>query len=249
MKYVIISGASGHIGKELSKIYIRNGYNVIGLDKVDTTYDSKKFTFQKIDLATFCYDQAYREAKIKEIKKDIFNNKIEELIIINNAAVQILSEFNEITYQDWHKTLNVNLVAPSLIVQEFFHELKKSNSHVINISSIHAKLTKKFFTCYAASKSALESLTRSMSIELAPYKINVNCIAPAAIETEMLIDGFKDNKDKLEILKKYHPTNSIGQPSDLALFIKNITDNKSDFFTGAIIEFDGGISSKLHDPE
>ncbi len=248
MKYLIVSGAAGDIGKEIANVYLDDGYKVIGIDKLDISIERKNYNFVNVDLISFCNDLIYRKKRIKEIKNYI-SDEIEELIIINNAAIQILSNFKKITNEDWNKTLTVNLVAPSLIVQDFLDELRLSKGQVLNISSIHAKLTKKMFTYYAASKSALESLTRSMSLELAQHKIKVNCVAPAAVETDMLKEGFKNNSDKLELLKKYHPTNTIGQPADLAAFIKSITDNKTDFLTGAIIDFNGGISSKLHDPE
>ena len=81
----------------------------------------------------------------------------------------------------------VNLVAPFFLTQGLIDILIASNGHVINMSSIHAKLTKTNFTCYATSKAALEALTRSLALELSAKGVSVNAIAPAAIATQMLL--------------------------------------------------------------
>ena len=77
----------------------------------------------------------------------------------------------------------------------------------------------------------------------------VNAVAPAAISTKMLNDGFRGSMEKIKELEKYHPANSIGTPEQLAILIKSITKQKNIFLTGSIIEFNGGIGGRLFDPE
>ena len=122
------------------------------------------------------------------------------------------------------------------------------NGCVINISSIHARLTKSDFSCYAASKAALESLTRSLAIELSGRGVSVNAISPAAISTEMLKEGFAKTPHKLEELESFHPSGSIGTPEQLATFVKSISEQRGGFLTGSVLEFNGAIGGKLHDP-
>ncbi len=156
---------------------------------------------------------------------------------------------SELSWDDWDITLSVNTVAPFFFVQGFLEELTKTHGHVINISSIHSRLTKADFTCYAASKAALETLTKSLALELSIKGISVNAIAPAAIATKMLKDGFAATPEKLKELESYHPTGRIGSPEELASFVKSISEQKGNFLAGSIIDFSGGISSKLHDPD
>ena len=82
----------------------------------------------------------------------------------------------------------------------------------MNVASIHATLTKPEFIIYAASKSALVSLTRSLALELAP-DVRVNAVAPGATDTKMLQDGLGKKTNEMKILKKFHPIKRIGKPS------------------------------------
>ena len=76
----------------------------------------------------------------------------------------------------------------------------------------------------------------------------MNAVAPAAIETSMLIESFNNRPEGLNELKSFHPSGSVGTPEQLALFVKSISDQKGGFLTGAILDFNGGISGRLHDP-
>lgn len=173
---------------------------------------------------------------------------MKKFIIINNAAEQILKPVAEIEWTDWEHSFSVNTIAPFFLVQGFIQELSTYQGHVINISSIHAKLTKTNFTCYASSKAALEGITRSLALELSSLGISINAIAPAAISTEMLKAGFDDMPEKLHELESYHPSKSIGTPLQTASLVKAITDQEGGFLSGSVIDFSGAIASRLYDP-
>jgi NAD(P)-dependent dehydrogenase (short-subunit alcohol dehydrogenase family) len=168
---------------------------------------------------------------------------------MNNAAEQILKAVSEIEWSDWEGSIAVNVVAPFYLATGLVSHLENANGHVVNIFSIHAKLTKTGFACYATLKSALESVTRSLALELSPLGISVNAIAPAAIMTEMLKAGFQGAPEKLSKLEAYHPFNSIGTPKQLSGFIKSITDQEGGFLTGSVLGFNGGIGGRLYDPD
>lgn len=150
-------------------------------------------------------------------------------------------------YDDWSTTLNINLLAPITLIKLFANLIKKASCSVINISSVHARLSKPNFVCYATSKAALSGMTRSLSLDLAP-DVRVNAIELAATETQMLLDSFNDDKTALNNLKKYHPLNRIGKTSEVARACLFLTSDDSSFITGTSLQIDGGISSRLHDP-
>ena len=79
--------------------------------------------------------------------------------------------------------------------------------------------------------------------------VRVNIISPAAIETEMLVDGFKENMDGLKQLESYHPGGIIGKPGDVAKLAVYLTSEEASFINGAELGMDGAIASRLHDPE
>ncbi|MCZ2223454.1 MAG: SDR family oxidoreductase [Chitinophagales bacterium] len=242
-KKVLITGVLGGIGEGLAKTFKESGYFVIGLD-IKNSYSAYCDKFFEFDLEKYCSNSDY-----KTQQEQIFNNEITELdILINNAAVQILADVNSIKLQDWNKTINVNVTAPLLLSQFFLARLERGKGCIINIASVHQQLTKKRFIAYATSKSALVGLTKAMSVDL-QGKVRVNSISPAAIDTQMLRDGFNNDEKKVQQLNELHPLQRIGQPSEVAKLALLLAEDELGFINGANICIDGGISNVLKDIE
>ncbi|MDA9574269.1 SDR family oxidoreductase [Porticoccaceae bacterium] len=248
-KVAIITGSSGGVGRALVSTFLNDGYFVIGLDKVPSLHSTEEAYLEiEISLLDFAKDTSYRDYILSKIKEYLPSNP-DKLVLINNAAEQILKSISEIQWEDWENSLAANTVAPFFLIQGLLEELVLSRGSVVNISSIHSKLSKSKFICYSVSKAALDRLTRSLALDLSPLGISVNAVAPAAISTDMLMDGFKDAPDKLNTLKDYHPSRCIGTPEDVSFFVKAVTDQRGGFLTGAVLEFNGGIGGKLSDPD
>lgn len=226
VKNVLITGVNGGIGLNLAKKFKQSGYVVYGLDLDPISKSDDVKYYLKLDLNN--PDWSY-------LFKDSFD------VLINNAAVQIVKEFKDFTEEDINTIFNVNLINVIRLIQKTYFN---PNSSIINIGSIHSHQTKKNFSLYATTKGGLETLTKALSIELAPYT-RVNMIRPAAIRTPMLVDGLTG--EGYLSLEKYHPTQSIGEPDDISDIILSIIGNG--FINGSIIDVDGGISNVLNDPE
>lgn len=236
MKTVLITGSSGGLGQNLVNFYHKKGWFVIGVDRIKS--DNPLIHLKML------FDISEIESTPLKITKLLEENKISKIdALVNNAAIQIKKKIEDINHSDWTTTLDTNLVAPFTLVQKLQEYLY--DGCVVNISSVHATQTKKDFLLYATSKGALTSLTKCLALELAP-KISVNAILPAAMETSMLKAGLSEEDYKL--LQKFHPTQNIGKPSGLSELVYYLSE-KNDFLTGACIEYDGGISKLLHDPE
>ena len=247
-KLAVITGSSGGIGSALVDVFLSDNYSVIGIDSTNSGRNSEGFVGINTDLYEFTKNENYSEQILNRIKNHL-PERLDDFVLINNAAVQILNPVSKLNLSDWDKTLTVNTMAPFFLVQGFLEQLTKTHGHVINISSIHSRLTKANFSCYATSKAALEALTRSLALELSVNGISVNAIAPAAIATQMLKDGFAEEPEKLKELENYHPAGMIGSPEQLGVFVKSITEQRGGFLTGSVLEFNGGIAGKLHDPD
>ncbi len=245
-KVVIITGSNGGIGRSLCKKYIDDDYKVIAIDNRFDTKINLSHSMIKVDLQKFIEDSSTKKILISKIK-NLLPKKITNLVLINNAAVQILNPLQKIKLVDIDKTFKINTFSPLFLIKELLEILRKHSANIVNISSIHAKQSKKDFITYAASKAALESITKNISIELAQFGISINCVSPAAIDTDMLKEGLSPKK--LKDLKSFHPTNSIGNPDELASFVKNISEQDGNFLNGAVLNFDGAISNLLNDPE
>lgn len=246
-KFAVITGSSGGIGSALVDAFLSDNYSVVGIDTTDSGRNSVGFVEINADLFEFTKNENYREKILNQIKNHL-PERLADFVLINNAAVQIVNPVSKLNWSDWDKTLTVNTMAPFFLVQGFLEQLTKTHGHVINISSIHSRLTKANFSCYATSKAALEALTRSLALELSVEGVSVNAIAPAAIATQMLKDGFADSPHKLKELEGFHPSGSIGTAEELAFFVKSLVEQKGGFLTGSVLDFNGGIGSRLHDP-
>ena len=243
---VIISGALGGIGSALVNEYRSCGAKVICLDKNYRATDQEKGKF-KVDLHRICQDSDYR-AEFKNIIDQQVTAFSKSLILINNAAEQIVKPADKLTLDDWERTFSVNVFAAFYLSKLLFSHLKSLKGHVINVSSVHSKLTKPGFSAYATSKGAIETLTRSLAVEWGVYGIQVNAISPAAVSTPMLLAGFESEPEAYKALQGFHPVGEIGRPEAVARLVKTITSLDSKFLSGAVIDFTGGISSVLHDP-
>jgi len=245
-KFVVVTGANGGIGEALCETFMAEGYCVIATDIQDTAGSALQHShYVSIDLNRLVVDEAYGNKQTAEILTLIGENSLH--CLVNNAAVQILGGVDSLSRSDWQTTLNVNLQAPFLLAQAFASKLEAAKGSIVNISSIHAKLTKKNFVAYATSKAALSGMTRAMAVDLGP-RIRVNAIEPAAIETAMLKDGFKDKPEKLEVLEFFHPVGQLGNPIEVAQLAHFLADSSMRFMSGEILSITGGITNVLHDP-
>lgn len=239
---VLITGACGGIGSALCDVFADAGYRVVGIDLAARS----GFPYDVIpcDIRTIAQsEQAADELRVKVL--ELTNGRLEALI--NNAALQIVKPSSELTRDDWAATLDTNLMAPFWLSRLFLPELQSTRGSIVNIGSIHAKLTKRQFVAYATSKGALETMTRAMALDLAPH-VRVNAIAPAATDTPMLRAGFAGQPEKFAELERYHPLGRIATPEEVAQVALFLAGLKAGFMTGTTIGVDGGIAGCLSDP-
>jgi len=240
---VLITGAAGGIGKSLCEAFNGAGYYVIATDILQE-FD-RGDVYYSMDLLSFVDNENERASFLRFIDASLKGRKLTTLI--NNAAVQILGGMSKIKLDSFQTSLSVNVTAPFLLMQLFLQKLEEANGSVINIGSIHARVTKPKYLAYATSKSALQGLTQAAAVDLGG-RVRVNNIQPAATATEMLMEGFKD-MDKLDELKKYHPIGRIAEPVEIAEIAVFLASEKASFITGVSLNIDGGIGIRLHDPE
>lgn len=245
-KAVIITGAAGGIGQALVTEFSAAGYFIVGIVHKETPLSTFGVQYVTCDLESTVQNDTYASNIFDQVRSHI--SKLCLKALINNAAVQILADVENLTKQNWKSTLDVNLLAPFFWTQAFLPELESSQGCVLNMSSIHARLTKRSFCAYATSKAALSGMTRALAVDL-HGRVRVNAIEPAAIDTDMLRAGFEDNPNGLQQLAGYHPSGALGNPHDLANFARSVVELNGGFLNGAVLGFDGGISGCLSDPD
>jgi NAD(P)-dependent dehydrogenase (short-subunit alcohol dehydrogenase family) len=242
-KAVLITGAAGGIGQALCAKFRQANYKVIATD-FDETDNLECDKFVAADLKLLCRDTDYRQQFIENLQLSGFSLTS----LINNAATQILHPTEELSMDDWQDTLDINLLAPFFLTQALLNILESNQGSVVNIGSVHATATKKRFIAYATSKSALIGLTQALAIDLG-HRIRINTINPAAVETPMLLDGFKGKEVLYQELAEMHPVGRIAKPSEIAEVALFLASESASFITGTTLNVDGGILSRLHDPD
>ena len=164
-------------------------------------------------------------------------------ILVNNAGVEKRASFWDVTEADYDFVLNVNLKGLFFVTQAVVRYLMQAKrpGKIINISSVHEELPFPHFSSYCASKGGLKMLTRNLSIELAPFNITINNIAPGAIETPINKNLLNDPV-KLKSLLENIPLRRLGKPEDVASIAAFLASEESSYVTGTTFVVDGGLT-------
>jgi glucose 1-dehydrogenase len=163
-------------------------------------------------------------------------------ILVNNAGVEKHADFWDVSEADYDFVLDVNLKGVFFATQAFVRHLlaAKRPGKIINTSSVHEELPFPHFTPYSMSKGGLKMMTRTLAIELAPFGITANSIAPGAIDTPMNRKLLSD-PEKLRALLGNIPLGRLGAPGDIAGVAAFLASSDADYITGATIVADGGL--------
>lgn len=160
-------------------------------------------------------------------------------IIVNCAGIHKAGNCEDLTTHDFQNILQINLIAPFQIISGLVKGMKERKyGRILNISSIWSLVSKEKRSIYSASKSGLDGLTRTLALELAPFNILVNSIAPGYVNTDMIQQY--NSKKELEKIKQIIPLNRFAEPNEIAELAKFLSSEKNSYITGQIIAIDGG---------
>ena len=160
-------------------------------------------------------------------------------IIVNCAGIHKAGNCEDLTTHDFQNILQINLIAPFQIISGLVKGMKERKyGRILNISSIWSIVSKEKRSIYSASKSGLDGLTRTLALELAPFNILVNSIAPGYVNTDMIQQY--NSKKELEKIKQIIPLNRFAEPDEIAELVKFLSSEKNSYITGQIIPIDGG---------
>jgi len=161
-------------------------------------------------------------------------------VLVNNAGMIFEKRTVDVTDEEWDRVLATNLtsmfrcaraVAPGMIA--------RGRGKIINIGSMYGPIGVARYAAYCASKAGAEALTRSLAVEWARYGIQVNCIAPGYMNTDINRAAFADEKTAALFLSKI-PAHRVGEPDEIGPLVVYLAASASDFMTGQTIYFDGG---------
>ncbi|GFE71420.1 glucose 1-dehydrogenase [Chroococcus sp. FPU101] len=169
-------------------------------------------------------------------------------ILVNNAGMERRAPFWEVTEKDYDNVLHVNLKGSFFAAQALVQHLldTKRTGRIINISSVHEELPFPNFAPYCLSKGGVKMMTRDLSVELGPYGITINNVAPGAIETP-INTKLLNNPQELNALLKNIPLNRLGKPNDVASLVAFLASDDASYITGSTFFVDGGLLWDYHE--
>ena len=164
-------------------------------------------------------------------------------IMVNNAGMEIHNAFLDVTEEQWDRVLSVDLKGTFFCAQAAAREMvkRKTAGRIINISSVHEDLAMPQNAPYCCAKGGIRMMTRTICLELAPYNITVNNIAPGAIDTPIDAD-VKADPEKMAALLKEIPQHRMGQPEEVAKLALFLASDAAAYVTGSTYIIDGGLS-------
>ena len=236
-KKVLITGASGGIGKSIADKLIDLDYNIIftsskieTIDKLKSNYGDKHFYYElnlsKID---------YLSNKIENIAYE--HNDIE--ILINNAGTTNDALLLRMSWNQWKEVIDTNLNSNFLIIKSLLpNMIKKRKGKIIGISSVIANTGNPGQANYAASKAGMIAMYKSIALEVAQRNINVNIISPGFISTAMTEK--LDEKQQNSIMNMI-PSKKFGDPRDIANLVLFLVSDDSNYITGQTFHVNGGM--------
>jgi short-subunit dehydrogenase len=166
---------------------------------------------------------------------------------VNNAGKNSYADPAKMTEGEWEDVFSVDLKAVWLMARAVLPAMiEAKRGSIVNIASVHADMTYPGMFPYAAAKSGLVGLTRSLALEVGPHQIRVNALSPGYTETFLLQEYFEKNDPALrDQVLKTHAMGRIAQPSEIANCIAFLLSDEASFVTGANWRVDGGLTARL----
>jgi len=239
-KVAIMTGVAGGIGKTTADLFAKEGATLV---LVDINKDALDALVKKIGPCTqtlsFAIDVS-NEQQVQQVVQATLEKFGKIDILVNGAAICKMIPILDIEVAEWDRIMAVNLRSVFLFCREVFRHMKERNcGKIINIASAAGKIGGLAAGAhYSASKAGVMCFTKSLALQAAPYKINVNSVCPGPTKTEMT-DAWGDetNKDFADKI----PFKEYAQPEDIAQAILFLASDKAKYITGEILDVNGGL--------
>jgi len=235
-KKILITGATGGIGNSLVEKFYKYGSSIVATGTNEEKLNNLKKKYPNILIERFKLDE---HDKIENFIETI-TKKLDGLdVLVNNAGVTLDNLSIRLTEEHWKKVLDVNLTSTFLMCKYVIKKmLKKKYGKIINITSIVGHTGNLGQANYAASKAGIIGFSKSLAIEYAKKNININCVSPGFIKTEMTD---KINEEFKKILISKIPSGDLGTGEDISNCVAFLASDMSRYINGETIHVNGGM--------
>jgi len=241
-KTVLITGASGGMGKAMAKKFSENKANV-ALNDINTQEEKLKELVKEIEdnqgVAEYFLADVSNFKEVEKMIEDIKQKFGKIDILINNAGITKDRTLAKMTQEEWQRVIDVNLTGVFNCTKAALPLIIQNQGKIINISSLVGLRGNFGQVNYAAAKAGIIGFTKSLSKELGRFGVTVNAIAPGFIETPLT----ENLSEELKVMvKKLTSLGRFGKPEEVAEAVIFLASDKSNFITGAVLNVDGGLA-------
>jgi len=238
-RVAVVTGGNGGIGLGMARGLAAAGAKVVvaGRNAQKSAAAAREIDGDAIEV------DVKSEASLQALMKETVQRHGRLDILVNNAGINIRKQPQEYTLAEYHEVMNTNLTSAFNASQLAYPEMKKAGGgKVINIGSMMSIFGASFTTPYATSKGGIVQMSRAMACAWAKDNIQVNCVLPGWIDTDLTRGARKDIAGLHERVLARTPAGRWGDPQDFAGIAVFLASSASDFITGTAIPVDGGYS-------
>ena len=235
-KKVLITGATGGIGNSLVKKFSDLGAKIIASGTNEQKLENIKKIYQNVQIEKFKLEE---HKNIEKFIEKVFNDLGGLDILINNAGITLDNISIRLTEENWKKVLDINLTSSFLMCKFAIKKmLKQKFGKIINITSVVGHTGNLGQANYSASKAGMVAFSKSLALEYAKKNININCVSPGFIQTEMtdkINEEFKKN-----LINKI-PAGTLGTPDDVSNTVAFLASDMAGYINGETVHVNGGM--------
>jgi len=230
---ILVTGATRGIGQVIAQYFAEYNHYVIGTGTMPSSF---------IPLQPYL-DEYYQVDFTDEYDIDGLVREIKDLdidVLINNAGINRIHNFQDISSKDWMDQHRVNVYAPFRLCQAVLPGMvERGRGHIINIGSVWSRISKTGRAAYSANKFALEGMTKALAAEFSQHGICINCVSPGFVDTDLTRQNLGEAGIK-KMLERV-PMGRLANPREIANTVYNLVH--SQYITGQNIVIDGGFTS------
>lgn len=235
MRKVLVTGATKGIGRAIAQKYKQQGWKVFGTGSSHINLANESYNYLDHYLAADLSDLDHIEVLAKHIQNQKFDT------LINNAGINIINNFLDISSKDFLNIHRINVYAPFKLCQAAIpYMLENKWGRIVNISSVWGKKSKQGRASYSSSKFGLDGLTLAMNNEFAKDNVLCNCVAPGFIDTEMTWRNL--GMPGVQKILENVPQNRLAKVEEVAGLVYMLGSDQNTYIAGQNISIDGGFS-------